>query len=118
MVKVLSCVLCAMQVFTIVAFSQSADSSNSIKSNAINLRDTGHSVYNHLQLPGTDALFSVNRFPQLAVQSTSQIPPAKQGLSARSIVIPSAMIAYGAFTFTNRDLKRLNLAVRHKLWED
>ena len=113
MLRVLSCVLCAMQVFTIVAFPQSFDSSN-----AINLRDTAHNVYNHLHVPGTDAFPSVDRLPQFIVQPTLHIAPQKQGLSARSIVIPSAMIAYGAFTFTNRDLKRLNLAVRGKLWED
>lgn len=116
MVRVLSCVLCAVQVFTIVAFSQSADSSN-----VIILRDTAHAVYHHLQLPGTDALLSVDRLSQSILQPVpARLPmtPQKQRLSARSIVIPSAMIAYGAFTFTNRDLKRLNLAVRHKLWED
>ena len=113
MLKVLSCVLCAMQMLTIVAFPQSPDSSNTI-----NLRDTVHNLYNRLQLPGTDAFFSADRLPQFIVQPALQITPHKQGLSARSIVIPSAMIAYGAFTFTNRDLKKLNLAVRGKLWED
>lgn len=43
---------------------------------------------------------------------------SEQTLSLRSIVLPSAMIAYGAFTFSNKDLKKLNLAVRTKLWED
>ena len=116
MLKVLSCVLCAMQVFTIATFCQNPDSSLVIK-----VRDTATAVHTYLQLPGTETMLSVDRLPHSImqpVQTKLQIAPQKQGLSARSIVIPSAMIAYGAFTFANRDLKRLNLAVRDKLWED
>lgn len=44
--------------------------------------------------------------------------PEKQTLSLRSVIVPSAMIAYGAFALSSRDLKSINLAVRDKLWED
>ena len=54
----------------------------------------------------------------LNLRTKVQAPPEKTVLTARSIVIPSAMIAYGAFTLTNKDLKRVNLAVKNKLWED
>ena len=39
-------------------------------------------------------------------------------LSARSIIIPSAMIAYGAFALSNKDLKNLNLSIRKEVWVD
>lgn len=116
MLKILACVLCAMQAFTMAAVCQSPDSSVVMPQS-----DTVKVVHRHLQLPGTETMLSVNRLPysiMQPVQTKLQPPPQTQRLSVRSIVIPSAMIAYGALTFTNTDLKRLNLAVRHKLWED
>lgn len=42
--------------------------------------------------------------------------PEERPLSVRSVVVPAAMIAYGAFTFSSRDLKSLNLAMQERLW--
>ena len=53
-----------------------------------------------------------------SIKSELKAPIRSKSLSLRSIVIPSAMIAYGAFTFANKDLKRLNLAVREEVWWD
>jgi len=39
-------------------------------------------------------------------------------ISARSIIIPSAMIAYGAFSLANKDLKQLNQVIKKEVWED
>lgn len=52
-------------------------------------------------------------FPSISGSGTK-----KQTLTARSILIPSAMIAVGAFSLSSNELKRLNLAVRDKVWED
>ena len=51
---------------------------------------------------------------------SSKLHPSadKQTLSLRSVILPSAMIAYGAFVFSSNDLKKLNLTVRSKLWEE
>ena len=112
MCKVLSCVLGAMQVFMMTGFCQS-DSSIVMK-----LLDTATAAHKFLQPAGAETISSVDRLPHSIVQRRWQVPLEKQRLTARSIVIPSAMIAYGALTFTSRDLKRLNLAVRDELWED
>lgn len=53
-----------------------------------------------------------------SIKSEIKKPIASKPVSLRSIVIPSAMIAYGAFTFANKDLKRLNLAIREEVWEE
>lgn len=53
-----------------------------------------------------------------SIKSEFKKPIASKPLSFRSIAIPTAMIAYGAFTFANKDLKNLNLAVRKGVWEN
>jgi membrane-associated phospholipid phosphatase len=45
-------------------------------------------------------------------------PVQPKAISLRSVVIPSAMIAYGAVTLTNKRLQNLNLTLREELWED
>ncbi|HEX2536131.1 MAG TPA: phosphatase PAP2 family protein [Chitinophagaceae bacterium] len=45
-------------------------------------------------------------------------PVKVKTISLRSVIIPSAMIAYGAFALTSKELKELNLAVRKEVWED
>jgi hypothetical protein len=45
-------------------------------------------------------------------------PVKSKTISTRSIVIPSAMIAFGAFGLTNKQWKDVNLAVRKEVWED
>lgn len=52
-----------------------------------------------------------------SIKSELTTPVTPKPLSFRSIAIPTAMIAYGAFTFANKDLKNLNLAVREGVWE-
>jgi hypothetical protein len=49
--------------------------------------------------------------------TAAKTPIVSKPISARSILIPAAMITYGAFTFANKDLKNLNLAVRKEVWE-
>lgn len=53
-----------------------------------------------------------------SIKAELKAPIRSKSLSLRSIVVPSAMIAYGAFTFANKDLKNLNLAVREEVWWD
>ena len=116
MLKVLSCAICAMHMFTVAAVCQSSDSSI-----VMEIGDTAKPVHRYLQLPGSETILLVDHLPHSIMQPVQpklQIPQQTQRLSAKSILIPSAMIAYGAFTFANRDLKRLNLAVRDELWED
>lgn len=57
-------------------------------------------------------------FSSLPIKPTKREPLQSKPLSLRAIVIPSAMIAYGAFTLSNKDLKNLNLTIREKVWED
>jgi membrane-associated phospholipid phosphatase len=45
-------------------------------------------------------------------------PVQPKAISLRSVVIPSAMIAYGAFTFSSKGLRDLNLSFRNQLWEN
>jgi hypothetical protein len=52
------------------------------------------------------------------VQSPAKVPIVSKPLSARAILIPSAMIAYGAFTLSNKELRNLNLALRKEVWEE
>jgi len=47
-----------------------------------------------------------------------KVPITSKPISLRSVLVPVAMISYGAFTLTNKDLKNLNLAVRKQLWEE
>lgn len=59
----------------------------------------------------------------LAVTVVDSVKPGKRApleskpLSFRSVVVPSAMIGIGAFAFTSKGLKDLNLAMRERLWE-
>jgi len=52
------------------------------------------------------------------LEAPKKAPAASKPLSFRSIAIPTAMIAYGAFTFTNRELRELNLALRKGIGRD
>lgn len=45
-------------------------------------------------------------------------PVQPKALSVRSVVVPSVMIVYGAFTLTNKTLQRLNREVREQIWLD
>ena len=53
-----------------------------------------------------------------SIKTELKTPIASKPLSFRSVAIPAAMVAYGAFTFANKDLKNLNLAVRKGVWEN
>lgn len=69
----------------------------------------------------SDRILRTDTFPSKGAYSFISDPkPASQKptLTARSILIPSAMIAVGAFSLSNKELKRVNLAVRDKVWED
>lgn len=46
-----------------------------------------------------------------------KIPVTSKPISLRSVLVPAAMITYGAFTLGNKDLRNLNLAVRKEVWE-
>lgn len=59
------------------------------------------------------SLFSIDTVPD-----TPRPPISSKPVSLRSVVIPSAMIAVGAFTLANKDLKKLNLSVRKAVWEN
>jgi hypothetical protein len=113
MVKVFWCVLFA-HVATTTSFSQNiVDGTINNLPEKPKVNSLGYlASENFLQLDSS----SYSRPSRL--KSWIQIAPEKTVLTARSIVIPSAMIAYGAFTLTNKDLKRVNLAVKNKLWED
>lgn len=50
--------------------------------------------------------------------ATTKTPIVSKPLSLRSVVIPSALIGYGAYTFANKDLKSLNLHIRREVWEE
>ena len=45
-------------------------------------------------------------------------PLTSQPISLRSVVVPTAMIGYGAYTFANPGLKNLNLSVREEVWKE
>ena len=45
-------------------------------------------------------------------------PIVSQPLSVRSVLLPSAMILYGAFTINSKGLKKINEEVRAAVWED
>jgi hypothetical protein len=53
----------------------------------------------------------------LLMQSPEAPPIESKPLSLKAVLIPSAMIAYGAFTLSNKELKDVNLAFRKGLWE-
>jgi membrane-associated phospholipid phosphatase len=114
MVKVFWCALFVAQVATTTAFCQniSTDTIDNL-SYKPKLNSLGFSASGDLLQVDSLSYSKPSR-----LKSWIQISPEKSVLTARSIVIPSAMIAYGAFTLTSKDLKRVNLAVKNKLWED
>ena len=111
MVKAFWCVLVLAQVASTAAFCQDSHpvSISHHLSPSIEATEVAYKFLSPDSLP-----YAV----PLNLRTKVQAPPEKTVLTARSIVIPSAMIAYGAFTLTNKDLKRVNLAVKNKLWED
>ena len=100
-----------VQVAVIPAFSQKIDFE------CIQLYSPGNHQY---ALRGND-LLSNDSFPnhRLSVAiKDNQLSTNNDRITARSILIPSAMIAYGAFTLTSKDLRRVNFAVKRELWEE
>jgi hypothetical protein len=53
-----------------------------------------------------------------SVQTAKKAPIVSKPISAKAILIPTAMIGYGAFALSNKELKRLNLTVRKGVWEN
>jgi hypothetical protein len=51
------------------------------------------------------------------LQLTVKTPIVSKPISVKAVLIPTAMIAYGAFSLSNKELKSLNLAVRKGVWE-
>lgn len=70
------------------------------------IAQTGTSPFRLDTIPATQKTATNNERP----------PIQSKPLSLRSVVIPSAMIAYGALALTNQDLKNLNLTMREELW--
>jgi hypothetical protein len=60
---------------------------------------------------------STDAAPQ-APKAPSAPPLIGTPLSFRSLAIPSALITYGAYTFANKDLQKLNLQIRKEVWEE
>jgi hypothetical protein len=52
-----------------------------------------------------------------SMEKVTKAPIVSKSISAKAILIPSAMITYGAFALSNKELKSLNLAVRKGVWE-
>lgn len=113
MLKMLWCVLCTSCTF--LAFAQETDSTAVSDPRLTAMLPTPEYFFvpGYVDAHATDSVpFKNESFSRTRRTSSNQT------LTLRSIVLPSAMIAYGAFTFSNKDLKKLNLAVRSKLWED
>lgn len=53
-----------------------------------------------------------------SLKTQFKTPLTPQPLSLRSVVVPTAMIGYGAYTFANSGLKSLNLSVREEVWQE
>jgi hypothetical protein len=53
-----------------------------------------------------------------SVQTATKAPIVSKPLSAKAILIPTAMIGYGAFALSSKELKNINLAVRKGVWEN
>lgn len=53
-----------------------------------------------------------------SIKAEVKKPAVSKPLSLRSVVIPTAMIAYGTLALSNKDLKKLNLTMRKEIWED
>lgn len=45
-------------------------------------------------------------------------PVTPKPMSIKAFAIPVGMIAYGAFAFTNKPMKKINLVAREQIWED
>ena len=115
MPRILWCVAFALLTCPVMA------QSNDIQPEVALVRDSLPGTVRQFHLPYSTEFLRTDSIP-LSVFQTSIDQKTKnrdkQTLSLRSVIVPSAMIAYGAFTFTNRDLKKLNLSIRSKLWED
>ena len=115
MPRILWCVAFALLTCPVMA------QSNDIQPEVALVSDSLPGTVRQFRLPYSTEFLRIDSIP-LSVFQTSIDQKTKnrdkQTLSLRSVIVPSAMIAYGAFTFTNRDLKKLNLSIRSKLWED
>lgn len=53
-----------------------------------------------------------------SITVTTKAPIVPKPISLKAVLIPTAMIGYGAFALSNKELKSLNLAVRKGVWEN
>jgi hypothetical protein len=53
-----------------------------------------------------------------SVAVATKAPIVAKPISLKAVLIPTAMIGYGAFALSNRELRSLNLAVRKGVWEN
>ncbi|MCU7547670.1 phosphatase PAP2 family protein [Chitinophagaceae bacterium LB-8] len=53
-----------------------------------------------------------------SAKTITKAPIVSKPISLKAVLIPTAMIGYGAFALSNKELKSVNLAVRKGLWED
>jgi hypothetical protein len=53
-----------------------------------------------------------------SVKAVTKPPIVSKPISLKAVLIPTAMIGYGAFALSNKELKSLNLAVRKGVWEN
>jgi hypothetical protein len=67
-------------------------------------------------MPGAQHKMTFNGKSAL-MQSPEAPPIVSKPLSLKAVLIPTAMIAYGAFCLSNKELRDVNLAFRKGLWE-
>lgn len=73
--------------------------------------------------PLTDSTGSVKEEPSIppvvdSLLGDIKTPVTPKPMSIKAFAIPVGMIAYGAFAFTNKPMKKINLMAREQIWED
>ena len=112
--KVLVCLLLPLSVLmSIVGLAQDSSIVNVLPeySNDSSLVKRTDPLTQNIASALTDSLIKVSA-------DTNRAPIVSKPLSVRSIVIPVALIGYGAITFANKDLQDLNVRIRRVVWED
>jgi PAP2 superfamily len=75
---------------------------------------TGYGISDSVISSARDTSFTIKTD---SVKTAAKATIVSKPISLKAVLIPSAMIAYGAFALSNKELKNLNLAVRKGVWE-